>query len=49
MFGRDRPGRTTTRDYRSALRLEDTDWSEDERAMFRTICADAMAAAGYAL
>ena len=49
VFGRDRPGRTTTRDYRSALRLEDTDWSEDERAMFRTICADAMAAAGYAL
>jgi len=49
VFGRDRPGRTTTRDYRSALGLEDTDWSEEERAMFRTICGNAMAAAGYAL
>jgi hypothetical protein len=49
VFGRDRPGRTTTRDYRNALRLEDTDWTEAERQLFRAICAEAMATAGYPL
>ena len=48
-FGTHEPGRTTKRSFDEVLTLASAPWPDEQKAVFREVCADAMALAGYSM